>query len=168
MDADLQHPPEKLPELCGRLDEGIDLAIASRYTSSGGVEGWSPYRKLVSHGATFLAHVLLPETRTVRDPVSGFFAFNRESMKGIKISTRGYKILLELLHQTRNTRLKIAEVPFIFAARRRGKSKLASGEIVRYVHLLLDLAKLRVTLYLGIGLGILVTIACYYLFLKRS
>jgi len=31
MDADLQHPPELLPELWRAIQSGADLALASRY-----------------------------------------------------------------------------------------------------------------------------------------
>jgi dolichol-phosphate mannosyltransferase len=169
MDADLQHPPEKLLEIYRCLEDGADLVVASRYTSGGAVEGWSFYRRLMSHGATFLAHLLLPETRLVSDPMSGFFAFKRESMKDIKISTRSYKILLELLHQMRNRDWKTVEVPFVFAARKRGASKLASGEIIRYIDLLLELTEYRITKYLIIALtGILATIVFYHFFLRTT
>lgn len=164
MDADLQHPPEKLLEICSSLEGGADLVVASRYTPGGAVEGWSFYRKLVSRGATLIAHVLLPETRRITDPVSGFFGFNRRSMRDIQISTRSYKILLELLHQTKMRDLQIVEVPFVFSARKRGASKLASGEITGYLWLLLELSEHSFAKGLVVGVvGILIVIACYYL-----
>jgi len=68
MDADLQHPPELLPKLLERAKEGYDIVIASRYVKGGGVEGWSLWRRLISRGATLLAHALFLETRKVKDP----------------------------------------------------------------------------------------------------
>ena len=41
MDADLQHPPELLPELLKKVEDGYDIAIASRYVDGGKVEEWS-------------------------------------------------------------------------------------------------------------------------------
>src|SRR5207244_6597446 len=35
MDADLQHPPEKIPELLAALNGGADLALGSRYIPGG-------------------------------------------------------------------------------------------------------------------------------------
>ena len=144
MDADLQHPPEKLLDIVRRLENGADLVVASRYSSGENIRGWSLYRKATSRGATFLAHLLLPETRIIRDPVSGFFAFKREAMKCPEISTESYKILLEVLHQTRNRDIEITEVPFTFTARKRGASKLAGGEIVQDLGLLLELCEYRI------------------------
>src|SRR5438067_1158971 len=47
MDADLQHPPEKLPELIGVVEGGAaEFALGSRYVPGGSTaEQWSPLRK---------------------------------------------------------------------------------------------------------------------------
>jgi dolichol-phosphate mannosyltransferase len=82
MDADLQHPPELLPKLLERAKEGYDIVIASRYVEGGGVEGWSFWRRLISRGATLLAHTLLPKTRGVKDPMSGFFCVQKKGGGG--------------------------------------------------------------------------------------
>ncbi len=51
MDADLQHPPEKVPELIEAIKRGgADIAIASRYVPGGAVKNWYWYRKLISRG----------------------------------------------------------------------------------------------------------------------
>src|SRR5215472_1808907 len=49
MDADLQHPPELLPLLLDEISKGRDLAIASRYISSGNTGNWSRGRRFLSH-----------------------------------------------------------------------------------------------------------------------
>ncbi|MDO8567261.1 MAG: glycosyltransferase [Dehalococcoidales bacterium] len=46
MDADLQHPPEVLPDLVLKIDESADMAIASRYVPGGGCEGWGLARRI--------------------------------------------------------------------------------------------------------------------------
>lgn len=48
IDADLQHPPERLPNLLEILEDGADIAIGSRYVSDGGIENWSRYRRFAS------------------------------------------------------------------------------------------------------------------------
>jgi len=78
MDADLQHPPELLPEMIKKIYEGYDIVIASRYVEEGGIEEWSILRRLISIGAISLAHLLFPRTRKVRDPISGFFYLRKE------------------------------------------------------------------------------------------
>jgi len=137
MDADLQHPPELLPKMYEKIEEGHDIVIASRYIEGGGVEGWSPWRKLVSKGATRLAHLILPRTRKIKDPVSGYFIVNREVIDGIELSVKGFKILLEILDKGNYG--SVAEVPYVFKPRKAGKSKLNLKEILSYVILLLKL-----------------------------
>src|SRR5581483_3569114 len=57
IDADLQHPPELLPELLEPVLKGGDIAIASRYVSSedNGLGEWNRFRVFVSRCSTLLA-----------------------------------------------------------------------------------------------------------------
>src|SRR5689334_4000396 len=57
MDADLQHPPEKLPELLAPLEQNqADFALGSRYVPGGETEEhWGIARKINSYAATLLA-----------------------------------------------------------------------------------------------------------------
>ncbi len=141
LDADLQHPPELLPKMYGKMLEGYGLVIASRYVDGGGVEGWSFMRKIVSLGATKLAHLLIPETRMVNDPMSGFFMVRKEFIREFKPSSRGFKILLEILVKGKYD--SVVEVPYTFQPRLNGESKLSMGESLGY---LLLLAKIRLKL----------------------
>lgn len=169
MDADLQHPPEKLTDLYNALENGADLAIASRYVKGGNVEGWSIYRKIISKGATLIAHLLLPETKKVKDPLSGFFAFKRLSIKDFKPSTRSYKVLLELLHYTKDNNIKIVEVPFVFSKRKKGESKLSFNEMLHYLKLVLKLNEYRIIKFMMVGAsGILVNEGILYYLVENG
>ena len=126
IDADLQHPPEKLPALIDAFDPGVDVVIGSRYTAGGAIEGWSPGRRLVSRGASAIARVGLPATRGVADPLSGFFAVRRDLLDGVRLSPIGYKILLEVLAKCEYGR--VVEVPYVFREREKGESKLTARE----------------------------------------
>src|SRR5262245_45241926 len=57
MDADLQHPPAKLPELLAPLEKGeADFVLGSRHVPGGSVgEKWGVFRKINSGIATLLA-----------------------------------------------------------------------------------------------------------------
>lgn len=139
MDADLQHSPEKIPELIKELEKGSDIAIASRYIQGGGIEKWSYFRRLTSYIAQFLAKTILPGVRKIRDPLSGFFALNREVIKESNLNPSGYKILLEIL--AKGNYKKVAEVPLIFKERKTGKSKLNLREEINYLRHLYKLSK---------------------------
>ncbi len=132
MDSDLSHPPELLPALWQAIQGGADIAVASRYVPGGGVERWPLVRRLVSRVATFAARAGLG--LRVRDPLSGFFAVRRELLTGSQYRGLGYKLLVEIL-ATHSGR-PVAEVPYGFVDRQRGKSKLGVGEIFAFLRLL--------------------------------
>ncbi|BAD86098.1 dolichol-phosphate mannosyltransferase, fused to membrane-bound GtrA-like domain [Thermococcus kodakarensis KOD1] len=131
MDADLQHPPEKVPELIEAIKRGADIAIASRYVPGGAVKNWYWYRKLISKGAIMIGRVALPRIRNVKDPVSGFFALRREVVEGVELNPVGFKILMEILVKGHYNNVR--EVPFTFGLRKAGESKLGSRTIVNYL-----------------------------------
>ena len=129
MDADLSHPPEKIPRLLAALEQGWEIAIGSRFTEGGSTAGeWGPLRWLNSRVATWLA---FPLTR-VSDPMSGYFAMKRPTFEaGRDFDPIGYKILLELIVKCNLKRL--IEIPIHFDDRRFGESKLSLREQLRYI-----------------------------------
>lgn len=130
MDGDMQHPPELLAEMYAKIIDGADLVIASRYTNGGGTNGWRLSRKIISRGATALAHLLLPETRNVRDILSGFFMIKRDVISEAKLDPIGYKILLEILVKGHYS--TVCEIPYVFEKRKNGKSNLNLKEILKF------------------------------------
>lgn len=131
IDADLQHPPEKLPALIDAFDPDVDVVIGSRYAAGGAIEDWPLARRVVSRGASRIAKLALPATRAVSDPLSGFFAVRREVLDGVSLSPVGYKILLEVLAKCEYDR--VVEVPYVFRERDRGESKLTASEYVEFL-----------------------------------
>jgi dolichol-phosphate mannosyltransferase len=130
MDADLSHPPEKLPEMIAAIKSGeADFVLGSRYVAGGSTEqGWGLFRWLNSKVATILAR---PFTN-VADPMSGFFAISRGQFEGADpLNPVGYKIALELLVKSRCRRVR--EVPIHFANRSLGESKLSFREQWKYI-----------------------------------
>jgi dolichol-phosphate mannosyltransferase len=129
MDADLSHPPEKIPEMIAALDQGAEVAVGSRFAEGGSTaDDWGVLRWLNSRFATLLA---LPLT-TLSDPMSGFFAIRRSTvLAGRDFNPVGYKILLELIIKCRCRR--ILDVPIHFDNRLYGKSKLSFKEQLKYI-----------------------------------
>ena len=128
MDADLSHPPEKIPEMVAKITSGeAQIVIGSRYIPGGGVENWPVRRRFVSKIATLLARGLTK----VKDPMSGFLAFQRSVVDGAPLNPVGYKVGLEIL--VKGNYSKVAEVPIHFANRKAGKSKLGGTEVMKYV-----------------------------------
>ena len=137
MDADFSHPPEIIPKIIRELDSQYDIVIASRYIKGGSIEGWPFKRKMISLGATKLAQYGLG-MKEIRDPMSGFFALKRQIIENIKVSTTGYKILLEILVKAKYT-TRIKEIPYSFTDRKAGKSKLDNSVIISYVKVVYQL-----------------------------
>jgi dolichol-phosphate mannosyltransferase len=131
MDADLQHPPEKVPDLLGVIESGrADFVIGSRYVPGASVEEtWGLFRQVNSNVATLLAR---PFSGRVRDPMSGFFALPRSTYdRAERLTPLGYKIALELMSKCRVRHVE--EVPIHFGLRGRGESKLNIKQQFRYL-----------------------------------
>jgi dolichol-phosphate mannosyltransferase len=141
MDADLQHPPEVIPALLSQTENGADITIASRYIEGGGMREWGLLRRIISKGAIMLAHLFLPATRKVKDPMSGFFAFKRPALGKSRLKPTGYKILLEILIEGKFK--NAVEVPYTFENRRGGESKLNARQQIEYLKHLFSLMRRR-------------------------
>lgn len=144
IDADLQHPPEILPQLLEAIQSGKDIAIASRYTSSNhdSVADWNPLRVLISRCTTALTTPLQRKGLRVKDPMSGYFVVRRECIEDIDLQPQGFKILLEILVKGRLR--KAAEVPYRFGLRHAGSSKADFKVALDYLSLLGKLSRYAV------------------------
>jgi putative flippase GtrA len=139
MDADLQHPPEIVPQLCARAAEtGANLVVASRYTMMGSTGQFGRIRSAISHSFTTTARIMFPKRlRGVSDPMSGFFLVRKANLNIDVLRPRGFKILLEILVRTPG--LRRDEVGFAFGERYAGESKASLREGLRYLSHLAEL-----------------------------
>ncbi|GAC1431981.1 MAG: hypothetical protein NVS1B11_02580 [Terriglobales bacterium] len=141
IDADLQHPPEILPELLKPVLEGKDIAIASRYVTDTkeSVSEWNKTRLFISKFSTWATAPLQRKELRIKDPMSGFFMVRRECIDGLELQPQGFKILLEILVKGRIH--SAVEVPFRFATRLSGKSKADVKVALHYFSLLGKLSR---------------------------
>ena len=130
MDSDFSHPPSIIPKMIESLKQShCDIVVASRYVTGGAIQGWSIKRKVISQIATKIAKKGLGVEQN--DPMSGFFAFKKNLLNGLKFDGIGYKMLLELLVKTKGANVK--EIPYTFTDRQFGNSKLGPKTIIDYV-----------------------------------
>ena len=128
IDADLSHPPEKIPELVAPIINGeADFTLGSRYIDQGGTENW-PWSRRISSKVATLAVVGLTN---VKDPMSGFFFLRKDKIDGVELSPKGFKIGLEIL--VRSNCKKVKEIPIVFRDREYGESKLSTNVIADYL-----------------------------------
>jgi dolichol-phosphate mannosyltransferase len=138
MDADLQHDERLLPRMLAAVKEqGLDVAVGSRYVEGGGMGEWSGERQLVSRFATGLSRFVLKAD--LRDPMSGFFLLRRELLGEVvhELSGIGFKILVDIFASAKRP-LRFAELPYTFRTRHAGESKLDSLVAWEYLMMLLD------------------------------
>jgi dolichol-phosphate mannosyltransferase len=126
MDADFSHPPEKLVELLDALNTH-DVAMGSRYVQGGAVdERWPFWRKGLSTFGNLYARTLL--TLPVRDATGGFKIWRRETLLKMPLGgvrSNGYAFQVEMAYLAHCLGCSFIEIPFYFADRRWGKSKMS-------------------------------------------
>jgi len=129
MDSDFSHPPQIIPRMIDALRKyQCDIVVASRYVKGGKISGWPLKRKLLSKLATVIAKKGLGVSTL--DPMSGFFAFKRPIIKGLKFDAIGFKMLLEILVKTKG--VSVREIPYTFTDRQFGSSKVTLSTAIDY------------------------------------
>ncbi|KAK9321042.1 nucleotide-diphospho-sugar transferase [Lipomyces orientalis] len=136
MDADLQHPPERVPAFFHALKSSA-FVLGTRYSPEVSMDkDWPLIRRVISAGARMLARPLT----TVSDPMSGFFGIQKDYViKAKNVNSQGFKIALDLLIKAEIPSSMIAEVPFSFGLRTVGESKLTGKVMVYYLDQLKEL-----------------------------
>ena len=133
MDCDLQHPTEFIPDFIQRLESDPDIIIGSRYVK-GGTNDWPAYRGVVSRIATFLSHILLKNSRKIKDPLSGYFLIRKNLLTSLTPYEGMYKPLLFAISMS--TTRKVIEIPVRMEQRNYGKSKIVTNPVMvifRYI-----------------------------------
>ncbi len=126
MDADLSHPPDRLPAMLAALSDA-DVVIGSRYTQGGSLDrNWPAWRKALSwFGNTYARTILgLP----IHDATGGYRLWRRSALEAIpfeKSRSSGYVFIVELAYMAKLAGLRFAEVPIYFAERSYGVSKMS-------------------------------------------
>jgi dolichyl-phosphate beta-glucosyltransferase len=111
-DADLSTPIEELAALAARIDEGFDIAIASRAVAGARIEvHQSPLRE--SAGRLFNLIVRLLAVPGIHDTQCGFKLFTAAAAVAVFSAARldGFSFDVEALFVARSRGLRIAEVP---------------------------------------------------------
>lgn len=143
MDADLSHPPEKIPEIVVPLLSGdYDMVIGSRYVEGGEIPEWPLARKIASKLATIPARLFTD----VNDPMAGFFGTTTDRLISLRPDVPGFKIGLEVL-AVGGDELRVLEVPIIFNDRFEGFSKMNKRVIFEYLKQVVQLGRYRVDVF---------------------
>jgi len=125
MDADFSHPPEKLVELTEALAT-CDVAMGSRYIPGGAVDrDWPLWRKGLSAFGNIYARTILG--MRLRDVTGGFRLWRRHTLNAMpleRVKSNGYVFQVEMAYIAQRLGFSFLEVPFYFADRKWGESKM--------------------------------------------
>ncbi len=172
MDADLQHPPELIPQIVEVLNKGTDLVIPSRFIAGGSDGGLNWQRKIVSWAARTLARIALKKARPVSDCTGGFFGLHRNVFAGVPLNPIGWKILLEII--VKGSYQNFEEIPYAFHARQANLSKMNIQEQYNFIKHIVALvasspSDRRFFLFCSIGaLGMLVNMLFFSIMMYLS
>jgi hypothetical protein len=136
MDADGQHPPEKIPELLDVLKRsGCEVVIGSRFVG----ELWRAQPGLRGLGTRMFRFLLRPILgRWVYDPTSGFIGVNRKALAVFAAAFPLEYPEIEMLVVLQRRTFQFAEVPCEMRPRVAGSSTLTPKASFYYmVHVLL-------------------------------
>lgn len=129
MDADFSHNPNDLPKLYQACaNEGVDLAIGSRYLTGVNVVNWPLGKVLMSYMASI--YVRLVTGLKIADTTAGFKCYRREVLETIeldKIRFKGYGFQIEMKFKAYKSGFTLKEIPIIFINRELGTSKMSGG-----------------------------------------
>ncbi|MCP5539157.1 MAG: glycosyltransferase family 2 protein [Akkermansiaceae bacterium] len=131
MDADDTHDVNLIPDLVSAIQDGADIAIASRFVEGGCDKTAPPFRRLLSRGASVVFKTVFP-LKNVRDFTCGYRAYRVSLLKKANrhwgerlVEESGFACMMELLLKLRHWSPVIAEVPMVLRYdRKESASKL--------------------------------------------
>lgn len=121
MDADFNHPPEKISDLIQGLKTN-DFVVGSRFIEKGGMDDKKRYY------LTFFYNFLLKHLLSfpIMDNMSGFYAIRKDDLYKMPLEKiyRGYgEYHLRLVYYAKKKGLRIKELPVYYKERKYGSSK---------------------------------------------
>lgn len=131
MDGDGQHPTSAVAEIAGRLAEGWDLVLGSRYRMADGDRGLS--NTLRRAGSRFMNARLRASLNLgpdCTDPLTGLFGVDRSSIRLPTAGHGGWKAAFLILARNRAS-ARFTEVGYQMERRAAGQSKLGPLTVLR-------------------------------------
>src|SRR3989338_1613554 len=123
LDCDDTHEPKYVHLAIGKIEEGYDVVVLSRYQKGGGEKGLSWTKSFLSRGAGLFLKLFFP-IRGVREYSCGYRVFRAASIQKaiqvfgedfIKFAHLGFTVTPEVLIKLRMLGCRITEVPFILS-----------------------------------------------------
>lgn len=119
--------PQDIPRLLDLLDQGYDMAIASRFMKGSRNDEAGkllPFRKWANQLFTLIARLLW--RGDVTDSINGYRAITKEAFKRLKVDAQGFVIEFQMSIRAMKLGYRIAQIPTIEGDRIGGKSTAGS------------------------------------------
>ena len=120
LDADYSQSPELIPKLIEMVNSGNPICVASRYITGGSMVS-GVWRNLTSRALNLFARSLL--TKKVTDYTTGFVACRRIVVKQLGLRGGFGEYCIDFLWRAHRAGLCIAEIPYAYVPREKGKTK---------------------------------------------
>lgn len=118
LDADMQYPPEAIPEMMKQLERGgVDIVVANRVERE-----TTLLRRFLSRSFNFVFAQFLHDLHV--DVQAGLKVFRRKILREVVLDPTPWTFDLEFLLSARNYGYVIGGVPIVFAERQAGESKI--------------------------------------------
>ena len=130
MDTDLSMPPEKIPDLLKKIDEGYDISVGSRYIPDGGtVIIEKSQDSMLSAVSSFVMNYFIQRLLDTpfKDYTSGFIAARKKVFDDIKLRGDYGEYFIDLIYNSIKKGYKVVEIPYILQARKYGVSKTGTN-----------------------------------------
>ncbi|HUR67802.1 MAG TPA: glycosyltransferase family 2 protein [Candidatus Thermoplasmatota archaeon] len=123
LDADATYPARAIPAFVAMLDEGYDVVMGSRFLGRIDDLAMKRLNRIGNRGLSALASTLYG--RRCTDVCTGMWAFRRETMRGLGLTSTHFEVEAEMFARAAKARLRITEIPIAYG-RREGVTKLGS------------------------------------------
>ncbi|MCX8007487.1 MAG: glycosyltransferase [Coriobacteriia bacterium] len=154
LDADLSYSPEVAVAMIRTLqaDPDLDMVLASPYMPGGAVDGVPLVRLALSRVGNVVLRRALP--RPIWTSTGIARAYRARALRRLPLAADGKEIHLEILSGAMALGMRIAEVPAVLRARRKGRSKFRPKATVAS-HLLFSVLSRPADLLSYLGLLVL-------------
>ena len=115
MDSDLTNHPRDIQQFVAKMEQGIDVIKATRYSHGGSVSGVPFYRVVISTVGNRLARLLFGVP--VHDCTNGFRSSKVSLLMQMRLTENRFPIIMEELYWAKYLATNFAEVPVVLTNR---------------------------------------------------
>jgi glycosyltransferase involved in cell wall biosynthesis len=131
MASDLETDPDILPELIGKLDDGYDISVASRWNGGARFSGYRPIKLILNFFFQFGLRVLY--FTPLSDLTYAYRAYRREVVRHVRWDETRFPFFLESILKPLRLGYRITEIAAPWKARTEGVSHATNAQIWAYV-----------------------------------